>query len=87
MKFEIIGCFFLAYVSKKFELFKDLATQILIGLLDASFTYNHFFIEGFLQFQLVTELVEEIEDMTCASLMMGAITPATSLVLICTDMM
>jgi len=41
-----------------FQLFQHTATQILIGLLDASFANNYFFIVG-IQFQFVTELVEE----------------------------
>ena len=43
---------------EEFELFQDTATQILIGLLDASFANNYFFIVG-IQFQFITELVEE----------------------------
>ena len=44
---------------EEFELFQDTATQILIGLLHASFANNYFFIVGFIQFQFVVELVEE----------------------------
>ena len=44
---------------EEFELFQDTATQILIGLLHASFANNYFFIVGFIQFQFVIELVEE----------------------------
>ena len=44
---------------EEFELFQDTATQILIGLLHASFANNYFFIVGFIQFQFVTERVEE----------------------------
>ena len=75
---------------EEFELFQDTATQILIGLLHASFANNYFFIVGFIQVQFVTDGQHEwrkIVDITCASLMMGAITPETSLVLVCIDML
>ena len=57
LKFAVIAWSFLACV-EDFELFQHTATQILIGLLDASFANNYFFIVG-IQFQFVTELVEE----------------------------
>ena len=72
---------------EEFELFQHTATQILIGLLDASFANNYFFILGFIQFQFVTELVEENCGHNLRITDDGAITPKTSLVLVCIDML
>ena len=59
---------------------------MLIGVLDPSLRQLLCFLRGFNQFQLVTELVEEIlVDITCALLMMEATTSKTSLMLVCYD--
>ena len=72
---------------EEFELFQDTATQILIGLLHASFANNYFFIVGFIQFQFVIELVEEHCGHNLRITDDGAITLETSLVLVCIDML
>ena len=57
---------------------------MLIGVLDPSLRQLLCFLRGLNQFQLVTELVEEIlVDITCALLMMEATTSETSLMLVC----
>ena len=71
---------------EEFELFQDTATQILIGLLHASFANNCFFIVGSNFSSSLNEWRKTV-DITCASLMMGAITPETSLMLVCIDML
>ena len=65
--------------------FRDMATEILIGLFVLVYTNTYFFIVGFTNFSSSLDKWEKIVDITCASLMMGAITPETSMVLVCTD--
>ena len=58
---------------------------MLIGLLDASFTNNYFFLVGFIQFQFSTEQVEENCGHNLHITDEGGNHPETSQVLVCID--